>query len=126
MCGESFRNHTLPAAPPGGHDVSSVSADDARAFLSAYLNNQPGALETLRARLAPATVVDNSPEARQKRFDEAAHALAAFIEPMVDEYGDDDTVNLEFTNDADDGGEDDADELRERVRKFLAARRATY
>lgn len=53
MCGEVFSRRPLR---DGGHDVSSVSVDDARAFLSAYLNNRPGELEKLRARLAPATL----------------------------------------------------------------------
>jgi hypothetical protein len=125
MCGESFRDRPLPPTT-GGHDVSSVDVADARAFLSAYLNNQPVELEKLRARLAPATVVDQSPEARQKRYDQAAHALAAFIEPMVDEYGEDDRIELEVTNDADECGEDDADALRALTLTYVRARRAAY
>lgn len=122
MCGESFRNHTPPAAPPGGHDVSDVSADDARAFLSAYLNNQPGELERLRARLAPATV--STPEAREARYVEASKNLAGYIAARVDEYGAlDQDFSVEFEVE-DWNGDNEVAEIRGLVLAFEQARRA--
>lgn len=122
MCGEAFQDRPTNSAPvpPGGHDVSEVSAADARAFLSAYLNNQPGELERLRSRLAPATAGKTLEEWRARR-DEKAQVIANFIEARVYENED---HNEDLVLRLDGGAEDDneAQELRDLIQAYARAR----